>query len=315
MDIRSLLLFLGILTAFSIAVRVREKRSASSFMSEQLLYLRVRQSLVPVHKSLEELAQISRQSYTLPLGLSLLVRFEEFIFEHMQVFSLGSAQAANLVFFLHGGAYVEQPTFAHWIFLERLIRLSGCRMIVPIYPKAPDHHVDEVLPSLLRLFLMQESEHITLMGDSAGGGLALALAQSMDEKQKRSLEHLILISPWLDIELTNPSTSFLQKQDPMLSKEELLRYGKAWRGDTDAKDWRVSPLFGSLADLPPTTLFIGTHELFLADARSFWRKAKEEATMLEYHEGKRMNHDYPLFPIPEARRAQKRIAAIIGGRP
>ncbi len=314
MDIRALLLFLLILTAFSTVIRIREKRSASSFMSEQLLYLRIRQSLVVIHKSLDELAQISRQHYSLPPGLGLLVNVEESTFENMQVFTLGDKRAKNLVFFLHGGAYVQQPTFAHWIFLERLIRMSGCRMMVPIYPKAPDHQVSEVLPSLLRLFTKQEGEQITLMGDSAGGGLALALAQSMDERIRSRLDHLILISPWLDIELTNPSIDFLQGQDPMLSKEELRLFGTAWRGNVDPTDWRVSPLFGSLANLPPIVLFVGTHELFLADARALRRKAKQEMAMLEYHEGKRMNHDYPLFPIPEARRVQSRIAAIIKGR-
>lgn len=314
MDIRALLLFLGVLMAFSFIIRIREKRSASSFMSERLLYLRIRQSLVPVHKSLEELALLSRQWYTFPLGLGLLAKVEEYTFENMQVFILGNKQSQNLVFFLHGGAYVEQPTFAHWMFLERIIRLSNCRIIVPIYPKAPDHQVGEVLPALLRLYKMQECEYLTLMGDSAGGGLALALAQSMDERQKKELDHILLLSPWLDIALANPATSFLQKRDPMLSKEQLLLFGKAWSGDVDPKDWRVSPLYGSLAGLPPITLFVGTHELFLADARSLKRKAKHEMVMLEYHEGKRMNHDYPLFPIPEARRVQNRIAHIIGGR-
>lgn len=313
MDIRALLLFVGVLTLFSLIVRIREQRSAASFMSEQLLHLRIRQSLIPVHKSLDELAEISRQPYTLPLGLGLLFPAKEFSFEQMQVFSLGSEHATNVVFYLHGGAYVEQPTFAHWIFLERLVRLSGCRIIVPLYPKAPDHQCLEVLAALLHLWSVQEGEHFTLMGDSAGGGLALALAQSMNEIQKSQIDHLILISPWLDIELTNPAVGFLQNLDPMLSKEELLTYGKAWRGGLQADDWRVSPLFGSLAHMPPMTLFVGTHELFLADARTFRRKAAQQMAMLEYHEGKRMNHDYPLFPIPEARRVQTRIAAIIGG--
>lgn len=314
MDIRALLLFLGVLTAFSVIVRIREKRSASSFMGERLLYLRIHQSLVPLYKSLDELALLNRQVYTLPLGLSLLATIEEFAFENMQVFSLGDKRSHNLVFFLHGGAYVEQPSFAHWMFLERIMRLSNCRIIVPIYPKAPNHQVTKVLPSLLRLYRMQESDHLTLMGDSAGGGLALALAQSMDERQKKELDHIILLSPWLDIALANPATDFLQKSDPMLSKEQLLLYGKAWSGEVDPKDWRVSPLYGSLVGLAPITLFVGTHELFLADARSLKRKAKQELVMLEYHEAKRMNHDYPLFPIPEARRAQTRIAHIIGGR-
>lgn len=313
MDIRALLVFLSVLMLFSAVIRIREKRSASSFMSEQLLYLRIRQSLVPIYKSLEELAVISGTTYTLPLGLSLLAKVQEQQFENMQVFSLGNKQSDTLVFFLHGGAYVQQPSFAHWVFLERLVRLSDCRIIIPIYPKAPSHQVSEVLPLLLRLYKKQTSDHLFLMGDSAGGGLALALAQSLDAMQKNQLDHLILLSPWLDIALTDPAIPFLQKRDPMLSKQQLVLYGKAWSGKVDPKDWRVSPLFGSLVGLPPITLFVGTHELFLADARSLKRKAKQEMVMLEYHEGNRMNHDYPLFPIPEARRVQSRIAHIIGG--
>ncbi|WP_332447895.1 alpha/beta hydrolase [Sphaerochaeta sp.] len=312
-----LALVLSLLPLFCFArfIRTKQERSLSSFFAEQLLELRIKQSLVPTHKSLEELSEINRRTYTLPPGLEQLWQIQESMFEAMQVFTLGPKQSDTVLYFLHGGAYVEQPSLAHWVFLTRLLRLYPCRIVVPIYPKAPDHQVEEVFALLVRHLQAFQKNRLLLAGDSAGGGLALGLAQHLLVQQSPLPEQLLLFSPWLDISLSNPSVSYLQARDPMLNKESLIEYGKAWRGATPERDPRVSPLFGPLAGLCPVTLFVGTHELFLSDARLLLSRARKEGLSIEYHEGKRMNHDYPIFPIPEAKRVRMRVAAILGGTP
>ena len=300
------------LVLFVLIIRYREQRSAASYMSERLLTLRIRQSLIPIHKSLEQLATASGQPYTLPLGLQRFANIMETSFEGMQVFTLGENKSGKVVLYLHGGAYVEQPYFAHWFFLQRLAKLASCTIIVPLYPKAPHQGASEVITLLGRFAASLTGEQLILGGDSAGGGLALALAQMLRDKQHLPFSKLFLISPWLDIELTHIAIDYLAGRDPMLDRTQLVVYGQVWKKELSGQDYRVSPLYGSLKDLCPITLFVGTHELFLADARALRTKAKQEGATLEYHEGKKMNHDYPLFPIPEANRVIKRIARLIG---
>ncbi|MDD3058665.1 MAG: alpha/beta hydrolase [Sphaerochaeta sp.] len=300
------------LVLFVLIIRIREQRSAASYMSERLLTLMIRQSLIPIRKSLDQLAVISSQPYTLPLGLQRFANITESSFEGMQVFTLGDTTSAKVVLYLHGGAYVEQPYFAHWFFLQRLAKLASCTIVVPLYPKAPHQGASEVLPLLARFTTSLSFEQLILGGDSAGGGLALALAQLLRDEQHLPFSQLFLLSPWLDIELKHIAIDYLAERDPMLDRDKLVTYGKAWRKELSGQDYRVSPLYGSLKDLCPITLFVGTHELFLADARALRTKAKQDGATLEYHEGKKMNHDYPLFPIPEANRVIKRIARLIG---
>lgn len=313
MDIIALILSLLPLLCFSLFIQVKEGRSTSSFISEQLLKLRVKQSLVPVSRSLAQFEERNSKPYTLPKGLSVLIDYSQTSFKEMPVYTLGKQHAEKVVLYFHGGAYVEQPLLAHWIFLERLIRLTDCQIIVPIYPKAPTYTVLDVMPLLLDLYQSLQHHDIVLMGDSAGGGLALSLAQLLNTQALSMPESLILISPWLDISMSNKAIEYLQKRDPMLDMQMLKACADAYRGSVSSKDPLVSPLYGSLKNLCPITLFIGTHELFLSDARRFQEKAKQEGATLEYYEKRRMNHDYVLFPIPEAARARMIIAQHIKG--
>lgn len=306
-----LLFVLLILLLFgTLAIRVRQNRSVTSYLSDRLLRLLTRQSLIPINRTLEQYESINAQQYMPPLVLNKILSLDETTDEGMQVLHMGDHRCDTLIFFLHGGVYVEQPTLAHWIFLERIRRLSNCQILIPIYPKAPNHTVEAVLPAVRRLFEKQTAQRVVLMGDSAGGGLALALAQCLG---RRKPDQLILLSPWLDIALTEPGIPFLQPLDPMLDAQRLRMLGDAWRGVVATDDPWVSPIYGRVITECPTALFVGTHELFLADARKLRRIYREAGIELEYHEGKRLNHDYPLFPIPEARRAQKRICELVYG--
>lgn len=313
-----ILFFIVIFTALfllSLYIQYKEKRSAQSWMSERLLYLRVRQSLIPIEKDarvrLQALSMLNEKRYQLPVGLKWLYKVEERTYEGMQCFWLGNPDSKQIVYYLHGGSYVEQPMLAHWLFLENLAHQGRCKILAPLYPLAPNHQVRESMAKVRGLYEYLVETYadcsITLMGDSAGGGLALSLAQ-LGIKQPKAIA---LLSPWLDIGLSNPLIDHVQKKDPMLDKQYLLTMGAAWAGSVSPSDPLVSPLRGPLQGLAPLHLFVGTHEIFLPDARTFQRRCKEEGVRLSYHEGKRLNHDYPLFPIPEGRQTLSILAKIV----
>ena len=88
--------------------------------------------------------------------------------------------------------------------------------------------------------------------------------------------------------------------------------GKAWAGDLDLKDYRVSPLFGEVSKLPKTTIFVGTHEEIYNDVLNFYNKLEENDVDVELNMGLGMNHVYPIYPlIPESKEAFNHIVNVI----
>ena len=155
------------------------------------------------------------------------------------------------------------------------------------------------------------SANITIMGDSSGGGISLALAQRLREDGHDQPGHVILLSPWLDATLSNPEIVEFDKIDPFLGVEGLKYGGEVYARGVDPKSYLVSPVYGSLKDLAPVTLFIGTRDILYPDCRKLRDKAADEGVPLDYREYDAMVHDWMLGPLPEAKHAVAEIVDTI----
>ncbi|MFE1440172.1 alpha/beta hydrolase fold domain-containing protein [Streptomyces sp. NPDC058739] len=220
-------------------------------------------------------------------------------------------RAGKAVLYVHGGGYYLPIQSAHWNLISALAD-SGVRVEVPLYPLAPEYTAKDAYPFLTRVYEELVSEtgdpsRITLMGDSAGGGLALGLAQVAAAGRMRP-GRIILISPWLDLTLSDPAIAELGAKDPWLAQEGLIAAGHTWAGHWDPAEARLSPLNGPLADLPPTHLYIGDRDIFWADAHSLARAARGAGRDIDLVEMPGGVHVYPLTPTPEGCAAR---AAII----
>ena len=119
---------------------------------------------------------------------------------------------------------------------------------------------------------------------------------------------LILISPFVDIAGGDES---LQKKDTWLHVDACKAYGLRWADGLDDKDPRVSPVYGDMHGLPPTVLFSGTWEVFYTDILKTEQKLKEAGVETTLYIGEKFGHVYPLYPIPEGKKARKEISRII----
>jgi triacylglycerol lipase len=170
---------------------------------------------------------------------------------------------------LHGGAYVVQPTINHWSAYAAIARRTEATVIVPIYPLASTSRgrAQTVIPDMADLISARIAQHgannVSVYGDSAGGGMALAVAQLLVSRRKPTPSHMVLISPWLDITMSNPAIAFID--DPVLRMASLRKAGQRWAGDLSPTDPLVSPVYGSLAGLPPTAVYCGNMDLLAAD--------------------------------------------------
>ena len=228
--------------------------------------------------------------------------------------------------YLHGGAYVFEITMQHWQLVAHLAIRTGTRFTVPIYPLAPAATASTIVPAVANLVapLIAEvgADRVTIMGDSAGGGMALAVAMQLRDRAREhspgaaqpaaAQPRTILISPWLDISGTDPQLAVIAPRDPWLAVPGSHAAGAVYRGELGEDDPMVSPINGDLEGLGRITMFSGTRDILNADAARLVARARTENIPLDYHEAPEMIHVWPLLPIREARTARAMIAAAMG---
>ncbi len=221
----------------------------------------------------------------------------------------------KIIIYLHGGAFCEPPLLPHFMLVDKLAAQTDYGVWFPVYPKAPAHTFEETFVFLekhYRRFLKEAGcENIVLMGDSSGGGLALSFCEYLKTINLPQPKRMILLSPWLDVSMDTPFSPEVDRVDPNLQYDFLAVAGQNWAGDTDVHDYRVSPIYGDLTELAPMTVYYGTHENLIADARKFKAKCEVAGAALDYREAAGMNHVFVVYPIPEAAKAQKEIIQLL----
>ena len=219
--------------------------------------------------------------------------------------------------YLHGGAYLAGISPQHWTLIGRLAD-AGVRVEVPLYGLAPQHTYREAYPFVHAVYreLAQEapSGGLALVGDSAGGGLALGLAQDLLAGGERGPDRLVLLSPWLDLTLGHPQIPTYERYDPWLAKPGLVEAGRAWAGGDDPTSPRLSPGNGPLTGLPPTSVFIGTREIAYPDAADFAAAASSAGVQVDLTVADGAVHVYPLVPTPEGAAGTRAVVAAVAGR-
>jgi acetyl esterase/lipase len=212
--------------------------------------------------------------------------------------------------YVHGGAYVGEIQKQHWDLVADLAEGTAARVCVPIYGLAPDHHVDEALELMGELMTRcAETGDTYLVGDSAGGGLAIAAVRSWIDAGGSAPLGLSLISPWLDIALSNPEIDVIERSDPWLTRVGLRICGQSWAGSVPLEDFRVSPIHAAFDGFPPIDLYVGDRDITVADCRRLRDLLPD--TELRYHEEAGAVHVYPLLPVPEGRVARTQLVNYV----
>lgn len=252
-----------------------------------------------------------------PEYLKLRVDIQSEAFNTMNLFILEpkDTQPCLTILYLHGGSYLYNATRPHWRFLTKLVESANCRVIAADYPLAPEHSYADayrlLVPYYKKLCAQVGPDSLILMGDSAGGGLSLGLAMAARDEGLPACASLLLLSPWLDVTMTNPFIEAIDPEDPFLNAQALKAAGQAWaKGANPRKPW-ISPLYGKVEGLPPMHLFIGTKDILLADARRFHEICRAQKANLSFYEYENMVHVWMLLEFKEGKLAAERIAAIV----
>lgn len=217
-----------------------------------------------------------------------------------------NSAGTGVIVYFHGGAFINGIAAQHWQLIRYLAETTGRDVVVPHYGRAPEFSASQARRFLIALHESLRPEGpLHVAGDSAGGNLALLMAQM--HAHRGTIAGLTLIAPWLDLAMANPQIAEVAPHDPWLTRAGLVPIAAQWAGAYPVTAPEVSPLRGDLSSLPSTLVLVGSRDICLPDCQALARlTAATGVVTLHAEDGS--PHVYPLLPTPEGRRGQAEIA-------
>jgi monoterpene epsilon-lactone hydrolase len=172
------------------------------------------------------------------------------------------------VLYLHGGAYVAGNPDSHKALTSHLAKFADAHVVVPDYRLAPEHECPAAINDAVAVYkaLLEQGvppEQLSIAGDSAGGGLALATVQALKANGVALPSSVILYSPWVDLTLSELNDT---DQEVMLSEAWLASAAQVYAGSEHIASPMCSPIYGDLTGLPPVLIQVGSDEILLNDS-------------------------------------------------
>ena len=223
------------------------------------------------------------------------------------------------MFYLHGGGYIACSPRTHRRVTGGYAR-RGLEVVAPAYRLAPEHPFPAALDDAhaAYLALLEQgvpSGRIVFGGDSAGGGLALALLLRLRDENCALPAGAALFSPWTDLTETSATLRSNARRDALFPGTGMARLTAPYLAGADPAEPLVSPLFGDHRGLPPLLLHVGSHEVLLDDSRSLAARAAAAGVAVTLRTWPVVPHVWQMFRMPEADASLDQAAAFARRRP
>jgi epsilon-lactone hydrolase len=302
-----------------------EGRSLSSSILERFLFHAMGREKYTSEDSVAEFLEICRianeRPYEIPGFMVFKSKTSKSFRCGMEVyeFTPKNPKKRKHILYIHGGSFTSRPTVYHWNLIDRLAQSTGQAVTVPLYPLLPAHTFKEARDDVFELYDEMCTEYpadkISIISDSAGGGISVILAQWLAATGRPQPKCFILISPGLDFSMNNPEIKAVADSDPMLMPEGIIALGHLWSGGLPLDDPSVSPLHGDMSGIKSEiVVFTGTNDILNPDARRLRDIAAQQGKDIVYFEYQGLPHDFLLMPLPEAREALSIVKDIVDRR-
>lgn len=225
----------------------------------------------------------------------------------------GALGRAVMLYF-HGGAYVFGSSSTHRAMLAKLSALTGLPACLPDYRLAPEHPFPAQIADALACYRALSDDHpVIIGGDSAGGGLALALLAEVLRQDLPRPDAVFAFSPVTDMTFSGASITSNADRDVVLPANSIARMTELFLAGEDPRDPRASPLFANFAGAPPVWLTASDSELLLDDALRMHRALQERKVESCLRIERNHPHVWPIFHnmLPEANRTLRFLAQWI----
>jgi acetyl esterase/lipase len=224
----------------------------------------------------------------------------------------------RVLLYLHGGSYVSGSCNSHRSVAANIAIASKARALTLDYRLAPEHPhpaaVEDAVAAYKWLINNKvDPRHLAIAGDSAGGGLAIALLVSLRDAKIPLPAACVCLSPWTDLAFSGESWKSKAAVDLIIYDYKELAFAKMYLGGLDPKTPLASPLYADLQGLPPLLVQVGTDEVLLSDSARLVEHAKQAGVNAVLDEWQKMQHVWQFAAsfIPEGRRAIDQIGEFI----
>ena len=226
------------------------------------------------------------------------------------VTSVGAGSNSQpVILYLHGGGFIACSPETHRPLVGSLVRRTGWTAYVPAYRLAPEHPYPAALDDAMLAYehlvhdLAIDPARIVVTGDSAGGGLALALVMSLRDRGIALPAALVLFSPWTDLAATGASLDENSDRCAMFAGDTIRRASRFYVGEQDPRHPLLSPLYGAYEGLPPILLHASHDEVLRDDTLRVAERARAAGVHVTLRMWRGVPHVWQFFAavLPEAR--------------
>lgn len=222
----------------------------------------------------------------------------------------------KLIFYVHGGGYVSGSCNDHRSFVSAIAYNSNISCLQYEYRLAPEYTFPYALNDSLKVYKSilkrYKPENLIVMGESAGGGLTLAILLALKQENIPMPKAAVAISPWTDLSCSRDSYKTKNKVS-VAPTDSWKVFSKHYVGNKDPKNPLISPLFGDLEGLPPIYINSAVDDELFDDGKEFYEKAELAGIDITFKAGEGMVHCYPLLSpmFKEAKEAMDEILDFI----
>jgi epsilon-lactone hydrolase len=226
----------------------------------------------------------------------------------------------SVILYLHGGGYEYCSADTHRALAARIMTKSGVKVLLPEYRLSPEHPFPAAIEdslSIYRWLLKQgyDSSNIIIAGDSAGGGLSLALSISLRDQGEPLPAAIVLLSPWADLTSSGESYKDNKDNDPYMKGNLVKKTALSYANGEPLTNKLISPIYAEFHDFPPMFIQVGSTEILLSDAKTLAKKASDCGVNVTLQVWQGMWHVFQASRrIPEGLQAISEIGVFIKKR-
>jgi len=228
-------------------------------------------------------------------------------------------EGAPLLYYLHGGAYLMGSPGTHRKMVSHIARKAGLRALLPDYSLAPEHPFPAGLNDCLAVYREllragEDPDRIVVGGDSAGGGMSMAVMLSLRDAGDPLPQAAVLLSPWLDLSAQGESMTTRAGVDPWFDPAHMPKIANYYCDESQRRDPLVSPVYADVGGLPPMLVQVGDHEILLSDSTRLTGSVTAAGGHVTLQVWPDMWHVFQFFvgQMPESKRAIADIADFAG---